>query len=303
MPTPATTRTSTPQCAVSPSSPRSDRTAGRRARRVTQSPLDLVARRFFVLDRDPDWHLDGSAIVGLPDRPLGLVETRTRLLAPTTAFATRDATLDWILAQARTGRRRDDWNLLLAGMLLPGLLATLAPACRRYPSLVVELQAEALGGFWTAAGRVTPGAGRVAARLTWAARRAADAFLARERKAQTVKEQARTDPALRAASDEDRTHVEGHPDLVLAAAVADRVLSARDANLIAVTRLEGERLWDAAIRLGVSYAAVKKRRIRAETRLVVWIRSQQLDAGNHTPGWVGVPWRPKRPGCAGWGSA
>jgi hypothetical protein len=59
----------------------------------------------------------------------------------------------------------------------------------------------------------------------------------------------------------------GHPDLVLADAVAKNVITAGQAELIARTRLEDIELHDAARELRISYAAAKMRRLRAEWRL------------------------------------
>jgi hypothetical protein len=54
-------------------------------------------------------------------------------------------------------------------------------------------------------------------------------------------------------------------------AVADGVLDGEDAELIARTRLDGHRLGDLAGARGVSYAALLKRRQRAESRLRAWL--------------------------------
>jgi hypothetical protein len=161
-------------------------------------------------------------------------------------------------------------------MLLPGLRAALTPLCRRQPEFAVELEAEALTGLWTAAALMVPDSGRLAARMTWAARRSADAFLRAERIQRCAVEQAAADPAHRHGPDGFRMRA-GHPDVVLASAVDAGVLSAADAELIGATRLDGEPLCMAAVRLGLSHAAVKKRRIRAETRLVAWIHRRQND--------------------------
>jgi hypothetical protein len=243
------------------------------------SPLQLIAERFALLDADGGYRVEGAALAGLPDRLLGLVETRSLLLHPATSYATRDVAFDWLLHRARDNRDAGgDWAVIVAGMLLPGLRSALRPMCRHNPGLVAELEAEAVAGLWAAAQRIVPGDGRVASRLTSAARWAAEKFLRAERAQRTVAEQTAADPAHRISPVDSQPYGRaGHPDLVLAAAVGDGVLSAADAELIAVTRLEDVPLCVAADWLGASYAAVKKRRIRAEARLVVWIRERQLD--------------------------
>jgi hypothetical protein len=70
----------------------------------------------------------------------------------------------------------------------------------------------------------------------------------------------------------------GHPDLVLARAVADGALTQADAALIGTTRLEAVTLIDAATARGQSYAAVRKARARAERRLVTYLRDADADA-------------------------
>jgi predicted DNA-binding protein (UPF0251 family) len=59
----------------------------------------------------------------------------------------------------------------------------------------------------------------------------------------------------------------GHPDFVLAAAVAAGVLRAEEAELIGRTRLEEVGLEQAAAELGISRNALLLRRSRAERRL------------------------------------
>lgn len=57
---------------------------------------------------------------------------------------------------------------------------------------------------------------------------------------------------------------------VLADTTAGGVLAPVDAVLIKATRLNGIRLGDAALLLGLSYEAAKKRRQRAEATWVEW---------------------------------
>ncbi|MEU0470634.1 hypothetical protein ABZ215_42120, partial [Amycolatopsis sp. NPDC006131] len=72
----------------------------------------------------------------------------------------------------------------------------------------------------------------------------------------------------------------GHPDFVLARAVAEGAISAAEAELIGATRLEGVPLVDAAAQRDMSYQAVKKARQRAERRLVAYL----LDDAPAAPG-------------------
>jgi DNA-directed RNA polymerase specialized sigma24 family protein len=59
----------------------------------------------------------------------------------------------------------------------------------------------------------------------------------------------------------------GHPDLLLADAVRQRIIGALDAELIGATRLEDATIADLAAWLGMTAGAVYKRRRRAELKL------------------------------------
>ena len=102
---------------------------------------------------------------------------REALLRRGTAYGTRDAALAELVGRARAG---EPWKTGLAGVLLPGLRATVGPAARAYPRYRSELEAEALAGLLEALPRVRLERGRIAASLIWSARRSADRFLGRE---------------------------------------------------------------------------------------------------------------------------
>ena len=72
----------------------------------------------------------------------------------------------------------------------------------------------------------------------------------------------------------------GHPDLVLARAVAAGVISAEEADLIGTTYLEDVSVAEYADRAGVSRWTVYKRRKAAEARLVDAIASGTLSDPN-----------------------
>jgi hypothetical protein len=75
-----------------------------------------------------------------------------------------------------------------------------------------------------------------------------------------------------------------HPDLVLADAVAEGVLTTSEAELVGETRVGGVPLGELAGRWGISYQAVKKRRQRAEARLVPWLRARLSPNGGSSGG-------------------
>lgn len=68
----------------------------------------------------------------------------------------------------------------------------------------------------------------------------------------------------------------GHPDLVLARAIRDGVIDQAAAHLIGDTRLEGQPLRIAARTQGLSVAAGRRHRRRAERRLIGYLGHRSL---------------------------
>jgi hypothetical protein len=68
----------------------------------------------------------------------------------------------------------------------------------------------------------------------------------------------------------------GHPDLIVARAVAARIIDASDAELIMLTRLDRTPLHVVAARAGLDAATARMRRIRAERALVEAVRGGLL---------------------------
>ena len=177
----------------------------------TLSPFDTLEETFRLLSDGPrPIALDGSAIVGLPNREIPLRELRAMLLHPSVAFSVRDAALRALVerAQAEGGR----WTVGLAGVLLPGLRRAIWPLFEACPQKLDELEAEALSAFLVALARCRPGRDRIASWLCWRTRVGAARLLRAE-----LAEQAGpgTDPV---PSDPPRPW--GHPDFVLAKVVA-----------------------------------------------------------------------------------
>lgn len=238
-------------------------------------PFDVLADAFTALTTDPtSLAVDGAALGdGLPDRWIPLDELRSRLLLPTCPYETRDAAINALLAKAQTEGR--SWTVGLIGVLLPGLRRAASPLTAACPHRTADIQADVLTGFLVAVAATPVGRPRVAARLTWAARRNAERLVRVE-----LIEQGRPghDPVPAAPP-----HPYGHPDLVLARSVSAQVISAQDAGLIGATRLGEMSLAEAANRLGIDYDAARKRRRRAETALAAWIADGAEDFVRTTP--------------------
>jgi DNA-directed RNA polymerase specialized sigma24 family protein len=256
--------------------------------RPEASPFAALERAFALLCAGPrPLALDGAGITGLPERPVPLDELRDRLLHPSTSYATRDAAL-----QALVGRARAEggaWAVGLAGVLLPGLRRAVAPLVAACPGKAADLEAETLAGLLVALGRCSPGRPRPAGFLCGRAFDAAKRLLRAE-----LAERSR--PGHGAASAEPPKPF-GHPDFVLARAVAHGAICADDAELIGATRLGGTSLADTARAWGLSYKAAERRRNRAERAVVAWVLDGFVAGAAVPAGYRGVgrPRQGRRP--------
>jgi hypothetical protein len=243
------------------------------------SPFAALERAFASLVAGPSpLALDGAEVPGLPNRLVPLDELRSRLLHPSTRYATRDAALDVLVRRARA--ERGAWIVGLAGVLLPGLRRAIAPLVDACPGKQADLEAEMLAGFLTGLDRVAAGRPRPAGWLTGWAFDAAKTLVRRE-----LAERGR--PGHRPVSAEP-PRLYGHPDFVLWQAVAEGAICADDAELIGETRLGGMTLPEAAAAWGLTYDAVERRRHRAEGALVAWIRGDFVGNGEVPAGSKGA---------------
>jgi hypothetical protein len=228
------------------------------------SPFDALEDTFRLLSVGPrPLCLDGREVPGLPDRDIPLLELRAMLLHPSVAYPVRDAALGALVARAQAEGGR--WSVGIAGVLLPGIRRAVFPLFEACPTKGADLEAEALCAFLGALARCEVGRARLASWLCWRTRIGAAKVLRAE-----LAERAGpgTTPVSAAPP-----RPWGHPDLVLGKVVAAGVISAEDAELIWATRLEHQRLAEAAEGLGISYTACHKRRARAEAALAEFLRS------------------------------
>ncbi len=234
-------------------------------------PFDQVDTVFRLLTTGPQpLSLDGRQVgYGLPTRQIPLDELRARLLHPSTSFAARDAAMAVLLAQAKAEGGAAVVGLV--GVLLPGLRHAASPMIRACPRNRADLEAEMLAGLLEAIRVLPADEDRVAGRLLrWA-------LFAGLRMVERNAVQSRREVAVWTSAEPPRPA--SHPDLVLADAVADGVLTAVEAELVGETRLGGVPLGELADRWGISYQAAKKRRQRAEARLVRWLRARMSPNG------------------------
>ena len=155
---------------------------------------------------------------------------------------------------------------------MPGLRRAAATLSAGYRGDGADLQTEILTGFLAAMRGLDPGDLDhipLASRLCWAAWRAGQALAYAD---------ARYTASRRDLDDSyDAPCMPwGHPDFVLATAVARGVLSPAQAELIGRNRLEGIPLAQIASELGISHSALCNRRKRAEKAVTDAIRQGHL---------------------------
>ena len=229
----------------------------------TGRPLDAVSAAFDWLTLGPQpVAIDGRLFPGLPHRPVAVDELRDRLLDRGCSQQLRDAVWAHLVLRSRT--EGATWTVACAGIALPGLAAIAARLTARFRGERDDIHAAVLAGFMAELARIDLLRPRIMLRLRWAAYRAGHACLREALDAPTPTGNGfcSTEPHL----------PYGHPDLVLARAVAENVITDWEAELIGATRLEKQSLAQAASVRGVSYEAAKKARQRAEHRLIAYLR-------------------------------
>jgi len=238
------------------------------ARLQFPSPLRSADTAFRLLTRGPEpLSLDGKQIGGvLPPRLIPLDELKKLLLSPATDAATKDAAWSALVTRAR--RQEPAWVIGAVGVAMPALRRAAGKLAKGYEGDTADIDAEVLTGFLAALRSMDLSRPAIALRLRWAAYRSGAAF----RYADADQAAWIADPSWAVAP----PHPDGHPDLVLAAAVAQGVISTAEATLIGSTRLESVPLTAAARNLKVPYDAARMRRSRAERRLISAIRDGDL---------------------------
>ncbi|MFD4559077.1 hypothetical protein ACFWP5_32950 [Streptomyces sp. NPDC058469] len=247
-----------------------------RARSVDQSPspLDTARECFTLLMTGPQpLSLDGRSFSGLPNRSIPLDELRDRMLRRSYPRGTRDAVWAHLVRQSR--EHGATWTLACAGMALPALAGVARWLTARFPGEVFDLHAEVLGGFLSALATVDVDRPGVLVRLRWAAYRAGFAALSEALDAPT--------PIGRDFRSAPPRQPWGHPDLVLARAVRQAVLTRTEADLIGTTRLDETPITDWADHHEMSHDAAYKARQRAERRLVAFLREQATTTNPDDP--------------------
>lgn len=234
--------------------------------RPDPTPLRLIRHRFAGLAARP--------VTGLPpgwDR-MRAGRLAERLLDPKVPAEQVDAVWTRLIEAART---HDETAVLMCmGAGLPMLSAITSKLCGHW-AYRADTEAMVVVAFLDAVSGLDVSRPNVAYRLRWATFHRACAPV-RERKAAPTP----IDRFPDSASANDGKAVcspSGHPELLLALAVDEGVLTAADASLILDTRLHPQRLKTVAGETGIAYAGLAKRRRRAELRLAAWLRERIAD--------------------------
>jgi hypothetical protein len=235
-------------------------------------PLEAARRAFNWLVRGPHpVSVDGRQFPGLPARDVPLDELLTLLLAQDWSPELHDAV--WVHLVQRSRAEGSTWTVACVGLAMPALALTARRLCRRWADDPRDVNASVLEGFLDGLAHIDLARPQVLVRLRWIAYRAGYVFV-----------RDALDLPLPTGEDfrsQEPTRPWGHPDLVLARAVADGVITVDEANLIGATRLEEDYSLEAAARERLlRYDHVQVLRRRAEYRLAAYL---DADAAYDSP--------------------
>lgn len=209
----------------------------------------------------------------LPDKSVDVVELRSLLLHPSLGYPARSAVWAHLLELMNSSDEAEpEWRLAGVGMVMWGLRRIASRTCRRLPGHNTDLQQEILIAAWAALDRALATdpaeAGKVPARIVWAADRAARSYRNAQETLVAQRGEAEELPAPA------RQPI--HPDALLTLAVRQGVLTAQEAAVVGDYRLGGVSTRTLAEQAGVTTQAVDKRRQRAEARLTRAITTGRL---------------------------
>lgn len=228
-------------------------------------PLDSAETAFewLVTGPEPLW-VDGGFFPGLPGRRVPLDELRELLLHGDLPMPVVD--LIWMHLVTRSQDKGGAWTVACVGVALPALFAITLKLSRRFAGEHHDLHAAVLTGFLSELASINLTRPWVMWRLRCAALRAGHVFL-REALERPI-------PSDADFGSSEPIRPWGHPDLVLARAVAEGAITGDEAELIGATRLEDYTLEAAAANTGISVTALQRARAHAEARLVQWLTEQ-----------------------------
>ncbi|MET7773161.1 hypothetical protein [Nocardia sp. NPDC005366] len=221
------------------------------------------------------------------DAPVDRIESwdglRAVLRDPALPITTVDAIWAWLIERSRA--HGHDATLVCVTLAMPMLAGTATRFAAPASPHRHDIESEILTGFLTHLDRVELDRPGVWHRLRWASYRAA------------IRAVRHVDVTTESLTDHDDLHSDldpiaqngralvaepGHPETVLALAVADGVITAGAAELIVLTRCEHRDLNSVAAERGDSHWKSRKQRQRAEARLVTWLTERARDTAAST---------------------
>ncbi|WP_280417610.1 hypothetical protein [Nocardia carnea] len=232
---------------------------------VVRSSFDRIAAQALPADPRPV-----PAVRATGDPIESWAGLRERLRDPVVPIAEVDAIWVWLIERSRA--HGGDEMLVCACLAEPILAKTASAFAAPHSSRRHDIESEILAGFFAYLSRVELTRPWVLLRLRWAAYRAAAAA---DQQESVVRPAADLGPV----GEQARVMVSqpGHPETVLAQAVAAGVISEAAAELIAVSRWERRALTSLAAERGQSVWALRKRRRRAEHALLAWLTDRAHD--------------------------
>ncbi|NRQ38443.1 hypothetical protein HII36_42440 [Nonomuraea sp. NN258] len=233
-------------------------------------PLDVAEHAFRLLMRGPQpLSIDGADLGGgLPARRIPLDELRVILLHPSCSRTTRDHVWRHLIDRARA--HRGAWMVAAVALAIPMLGRLVAVVIDKIHAEQAgrlarvdreDLEGEVLAAYMEALVRVN---------LTWSH---PVLRLSRLTQFAVLRAYAPRRPGLLADPDlvengqQALAYPAGHPDLLLAQAVAEGVITEAEADLIGFTRLDGIALSSYCRHRRLLYCTELKRRQRAENAL------------------------------------
>jgi hypothetical protein len=226
------------------------------------SVFDTASTEFDLSVSGPEpLAIEGWLFDGFPRRPVPLDEVGRRLLGRRCPAAVKDAV--WAHLVRRSRAEGGAWTVGCVGLALPGLIIRAKKLAGWAPD-PADVHASVLTGFLTGLADLDLDRPWVLNRLMQAARRAGERAVREELSAPIPVEEgfeSRQPPAPW-----------GHSDLLLADAVTDGVITREQADMIGVTRLEDVSARAYAAAHGISYDTFLRTRLRAEGRLVAWLK-------------------------------
>lgn len=226
-----------------------------------RSDLDLTEAEFLTLSRRRAVTIDGGRIShDLPAQHVSLEDLRIIMLKRRTSDRLKEAVWSHLVRMSHA--QADPWVIAAAGMMLPGLKKIADRMRAYYPYDACDLDSEIFEAFLHELGRLNPDQPAPHKRLYLAACRRGDQLCRRE---------ARRSSRCVQLPDGLADHLAGNPDIALARAVRDGVLTTRQAALVSRVHLDSAQRGDVARQMGMGLDLARRELTTATRGLAVYL--------------------------------